>query len=385
MNQEMDYEKELNKFVFLEKKFVKVDQGMFSMYLMSFTAEELIQYTAVHYFKPVKNNKGYQRQLITNHYRKIAKYVEAEEEPILPPAILTATDPEFISDEKHLLKINRVIRVVDGQHRIQGLRYLKENDREAFYKVAQYEFPVILMVIEEGQRIHEVNTFVNINSKGKKVSTDLAILLRDRIREEEFNNKLNYLNEKDFEEAIATNISKNLNETKDCVWYDLIKMAGGDDDKGKPISINAFNQSIKDLVRTYIKASAAERTKDHILIIVSELSPLIASAWDSVARKWSECFHLNKRIKHNELFNIQKGIGVYPIHQLLYECMLLNESDIDESLKEFRGILKKSEVEYNEWKIGGILSSYNSRAGFKTIAAYIKNEIDLFDLQQFDE
>lgn len=380
----MDYEKEIEKNILLEKKYVKIKQGKFWMYLISFTAEELIEYTAVHFFKPVQDNKGYQRQLIANHYRKIAKYLESEADPILPPAILTATDPEFISEENGLLKIQKVIRVVDGQHRIQGLRYLKQINDNAFEKISDYEFPVILMVINNGQKIHEVNTFVNINSKGKKVSTDLAILLRDRIREEEFNERIEYLSEKEFEEVIATKITKKLNELSNTVWFNSIKMAAGEDDKGKPISINAFNQSLKDLIKQYIKASAAERTVEEINTIVDELSQLIASAWDSVLKKWKECFSLNNTVKHNELFNIQKGIGVYPIHQILAECMMQNDSSIDDALNEFRKILKSSHVEYTDWKIGGILSSYNSRAGFKTIASFIKNEIDLYDLMNQD-
>ncbi|KKK39211.1 hypothetical protein WQ57_05465 [Mesobacillus campisalis] len=379
MNNEMDYELELEKDVLLTKGFIKVKQGNFDMCLISLRAEELIKYSAVHYYKNIKGNEGYQRQLVTNHYRRIAKYIESEDAPILPPAILAATEPEFMSINSNEITIRKVIRIVDGQHRIQGLRYLKENNPGEYKKIENYEFPVILMIINKGQKIHEVNTFVNINSKGKKVSTDLAILLRDRIREEEFNEKIKYLSDKEFEEAIATKIAKKLTQSKESIWYDLIKMAGGEDDKGKPISINAFNQSLNELIKFYIQASAAERTKGFIDTIVSELTPLLSSAWDIAVLKWSECFFVNKPNKHNKLFNIQKGIGVYPIHQLLGECLLLSDSDTDRALLEFKKIIKKSKVEYTEWKIGGILSSYNSKAGFKIIASYIKNEIDLYN------
>ncbi|AZV62914.1 DGQHR domain-containing protein [Peribacillus frigoritolerans] len=374
----MDYEKEIERNIDLEKHYVKINQGKFWMYFISFTSEELIQNTAVHYFKPEEDNTGYQRQLITNHYRKIAKFMESESEPIMPPAILTATDPENVLEEQGVLKILKVIRVVDGQHRIQGLRYLKQINKDAYENIANYEFPVILMVINKDQKIHEINTFINMNSKGKKVSTDLAILLRDRIREEEFKDRVAYLDDNDFEEAIATRVVKKLNESRNTIWFDTIKMAAGEDDKGKPISINAFNQSLKELIKQYVNSSSAERTFDQINIIVEDLFYLIASAWEIVVKKWKHCFNIDKPNKQNELYNIQKGIGVYPIHQILAECMIVNDYSLDDALKDFQIVLKKSHVEYTEWKIGGILSSYNSKAGFKTIALYIKNEIDLY-------
>lgn len=379
MNEDMDYEKQLKKDIFFKKEFIKVKQGKFDMLLISLTAAELIEYSAVHYYKNVKGNEGYQRQLITNHYRKIAKYIETNDEPILPPAILAATEPEFVSINSSELTITKVIRIVDGQHRIQGLKYLKENNPTSYKKVENYEFPVILMIINKSQKIHEVNTFVNINSKGKRVSTDLAILLRDRIREEEFNEKMDYISDKEFQEAVATNISKKLNLEIESLWYDCIKMAEGVGDKGKPISINAFNQSLNEVIKSYMKTNSTERTREFIETITTELSFLISNAWFIIADKWKDCFFINKPKKHNKLYNIQKGIGVYPIHQVLSECLMLTNGDIKSALLEFEKIIDASKVDDAEWKIGGILSSYNSKAGFNAIATYIKNEIDLYE------
>lgn len=379
MNNDMGYEAKLNKDISFCKNYIKVKQGKFEMFLISLTAKELIEYSAVYYYKNTKGNEGYQRQLITNHYRKIAKYIETTEEPILPPAILAAVEPDFILVESSEITIKKVIRIVDGQHRIQGLKYLKENNPTSYKKIENYEFPVILMVINENQKIHEVNTFVNINSKGKRVSTDLAILLRDRIREEDYNKKINYLDDKSFQEAIATSISRKLNLDIESLWYNSIKMAGGEDDKGKPISINAFNQSLNELIKNYVELTSTERTKASVDLVTIKLTDLLSEIWYIVAYKWKECFDINQPKKHNKLYNIQKGIGVYPIHQILSECLLLTSGDTELTLLEFKKIIKTSKVEDAEWKIGGILSSYNSKAGFNKIANYIKNENDLYE------
>lgn len=379
----MDYELALQRKIFLEKQFIRVSQGNYEMFMLSFTADELIHYTAVHYFKNDMSNKGYQRQLITNHYRKISKYIEEEiifgNDPILPPAILAATDPDDVEIKINIIKLNRVIRIVDGQHRIRGLKYLKDNNPEVYAQIKNYEFPVILMIIKDKQKIHEVNTFVNINSKGKKVSTDLAILLRDRIREEEFNEHKNHLDDKEFQEAIATAIVKKLDQSIESIWYNLIKMAGGSDDKGKPISINAFNQSLKEIISLYLQTNCIDNTQVNVSGVADDISPYIINIWKLITQKWPECFNYYELVKHNPQFNIQKGIGVYPIHQLGYESLAYCSTDFSAALNHFKEVIHQSHVEYTDWKVGGILSSYNSRAGFKNIASFIKNEINLYD------
>jgi hypothetical protein len=77
----------------VQKKFVKVKQGDLIMYLVSLNVTELIDNTVVEYFDS-NTGDGYQRPLFPNHYRKIAKYFQEGNDPVLPPAIITAVNPK---------------------------------------------------------------------------------------------------------------------------------------------------------------------------------------------------------------------------------------------------------------------------------------------------
>ena len=81
------------------------------------------------------------------------------------------------------MEIDGLLRIVDGQHRIEGFRYLKENDTNKYEQYKNFEFPVTILAIDEGQVVEEMDAFINSrNNKAKKISTDLAIHLSNAIR-----------------------------------------------------------------------------------------------------------------------------------------------------------------------------------------------------------
>jgi DGQHR domain-containing protein len=340
------------------------------MYVISMKVEELIDHTTVAYYD--SNNPeddGYQRPLVPSHYRKIAKYFQMQSEPILPPAILTAADPGSIEEDGVLLSIGGKLRVVDGQHRIEGIRYLKKVDITSFGKIEEYQFPVIIMIIKPEQKVHEIETFININSKGKKVSTDLAIQLRDKIRDKQ---KINFEDNMQLIEATKTKVSNFLNKKIDSIWYESIRV-GDEFSKGRPISINAFNDSLDTLVSSYIEY---HNVKDIIKLdnIVEDLAELITNAWELIIIKWKNCFMNAGRRSYSKQFNIQKGIGVIPLHTILGEKVKEANGDMDTALNNFNEVLKISRVKSNDWVVGGKFSALNSRVGFQLLIKYLKNE-----------
>ncbi|MGG1639124.1 DGQHR domain-containing protein [Paenibacillus sp. NRS-1760] len=356
----------------MEKEYLKFIQGEITLYSISLSISDLINATTVDYYNS-KTGEGYQRPLVPAHYRKIAYYLQKSNNPVLPTAILTAVDPEQL-EERRTLQISGKLRVVDGQHRIEGIRYLMEIDKEAFDKISHYTFPALVMVIPAEKRIHEINAFININKAGKPVSTDLAVELRDKIRKQNFDaTKENLI------EAIATRVTQDLNKRKESVWFNLIRL-GDEDAKGKSISINAFHQSIQAIVYNYMykKEVNIEKAED-VDGLVEEITLLLINSWKAVAKKWKPCFNYEPLV-NIKMYNIQKGIGVFSLHMVLEKLILESDTERNKLLlsdvvvNKFETLLDKSQVLEEDWLIGGRFSTYNSKSGFSLISELISNQ-----------
>lgn len=351
----------------MEKKFVKVQQEQITLYMVKLNVEELTNKTTVEYYNSL-TDEGYQRPLVPSHYRKIAKYLQESTYPILPTAILTAVNPDQVEViDENFLNIKGDLRVVDGQHRIEGMRYLEKINFDAFQKLYDYSFPVLIMVVPPEKKIYEINAFININKTSKPVSTDLAIQLKDKIRGADINLILDNLNE-----SIATKVSQRLNNTKGSVWYELIKV-GDHNTKGRTISINAFHQSLFLLINNYLKYNNIKfGDPDQFKDVVEDLTYIVSRAWEVIYAKWTDCFKL-KKDNSDKGYNIQKGIGVYPLHQILGESVTEQNYTSDEIINVFQRTIRNSDVQVIDWKVGGNFSIYNSKSGFGKIAEYIKN------------
>ena len=132
-------------------KSIKLIQDNICMYMLKMTADELLESYEIQRYDSVTNT-GYQRAPIPAHYRRIASYFMTESKPILPTAIVAAISSESIIDEDGVIELKEKMRIVDGQHRIEGLNSLKKEFNEAgknrYEEIKKaFEFPIILMVI----------------------------------------------------------------------------------------------------------------------------------------------------------------------------------------------------------------------------------------------
>ena len=231
----------------------------------------------------------------------------------------------------------------------------------------------LLIVDREMNNIHEINTFIDINSKGKKVSTDLAIRLRDQMRKDEGY----YRTFDDLVESIATRVAIQLSEEEfTSVWYKAIKI--GPEIKGRIISINAFSKSITPIIKIFVdlnKYDFKEINEDEVAQLVEEISGIINGIWNIISDRWSECF-IKDIIKFNKKYNIQKGVGVYSLHTLFSQCLKENDKDVMDAIHKFRDIIYNSKVQDYDWIVGGRFSGLSSSGGFDQIINSVKSEIN---------
>lgn len=149
---------------------------------------------------------GYQRMLNESKIAKIHKALEAGEIVAFPNSIIinskvNLSDGVYTKDEcpkRVKFKVPRsinVCRVVDGQHRVLGLGRL---NRE---KQKEYSLPII--AFEKMSQEKEIRMFVDINSKQKKIDSNLILLLKSGFTWE--------LHKEEYFEAMVVNIAKRLN------------------------------------------------------------------------------------------------------------------------------------------------------------------------------
>ena len=107
-------------------KSLQLKQENVLMYMTKMKISELEKYSIVKHYNSEKGT-DYQRPPISAHYKKIAKYFMTESKPILPSAIIAAMGKNDYEYDGINLIIKNNIRIVDGQHRIEGMKYLKED------------------------------------------------------------------------------------------------------------------------------------------------------------------------------------------------------------------------------------------------------------------
>ncbi len=351
-----------------------------------------------------KDSNGYQRQPNDLHINRIKKFILDDiNEFKLPTSIILGVDSKEVKSilidgsENTTMNLeninNKPFRIVDGQHRILGMKRAIDSlkDENKIKILEDYPFNVVAVVTDENNRSVELDIFIDINSKGKKVSTDLAELARYnyRIKEKSIVNNLANISE-----HIAMKASQLLREDKGSVWNYAIKFDIHSQSNIGIIGVSAFRKSITGLIQKYLAKKNGygllELDDDNLIEACNEhaniIKNFISKCWnESVRTKWSGCFIEN--LKQNDFENIvkvyftkdyyiQKPLGVKSINKLI-ELAIAETENLDEAYDLFNKKIESSNVTSQTWKIGGIFSGLNSEGGFKKIREMISNEKEI--------
>nr|WP_298332457.1 DGQHR domain-containing protein [uncultured Christiangramia sp.] len=348
-----------------------------------------------------RDENGYQRKPNQLHINRIKKFIVDDITNFkLPTSIILGVDSSVVetvrNTENGLITIdfnkfrNNPFRIVDGQHRILGMQKALESigGGDASKKLNEYPFNIVAVVTDENNRSVELDIFIDINSKGKKVSTDLAELARYnyRIKEKSIENNIANISE-----HIAMKASKNLREDKSSIWSYAIKFDIHSDTNIGIIGVSAFRKSITGIIKNYLTKKNAYgllELDDEILIKKCDehatiIKDFLAKCWDeSVRKKWSSCFKENlKQNDYEELvkvyfsrdFYIQKPLGAKSINKMI-ELAVADTNNLEEAFREFDEKIISSNVTSKTWKVGDVFSGLNSESGFKKIREMISNE-----------
>lgn len=346
------------------------EQFELKMMLLSMSVDFLVEHSEVAVYTENKNENGYQRPLNPTHYKRISKYLTSEPNPILPTTILAATEnysiiKDYSDDNLKTISLESKFRLVDGQHRVEAFRYLKRTSKSDYDTLKDIKIPVTLLMIESEQKIYEVRTFVDINKKGKKVSTDLAIMLKDKIQKEQIknNNKFNEIN--DMIDFVATKVTLRLEEEEDSVWFHAITKSPLD--RNRIVSINTFNRTIKPIIKKEImeRNNGENLDENMAILIITSLKQEIDGYWTTIAKKWPQCF-MSEEKKFSKEYIIQKTLGVEMLHKFFNQ----NDNAVQ--------IIQKSNLKVEDWESGekGKFAGLSSGSGISKALEILNNSIE---------
>jgi DGQHR domain-containing protein len=342
---------------------------------------------------------GYQRIQDERHYQNIKRYIETENF-VFPNSIILAIDEDefekIVSNKEEdlvYLKLDErqenLFRVVDGQHRLLGIEQAVLNNKD----LNSLKLQVSIIITPPNKRSIEMEIFSNINSKAKRLKTDLIELAKYdfRILEEK-------IGAKDLNAHIAINTAFKLNENnseKDNVWQNAIKIGIHSENKIGIIGVTAFIQSISGIVTSYINLHQNEiiDMNEKQLIQFSrdaarEISDFLIRAWRVINERWQQAFldpyktldidNQYKSIVYDPNFYIQKTLGCKSINYLISD-LLKERYDLmfnDSVLNEFKDVIYNCKLSTFDWKLGKTLSGISSESGFRKVTRILKNEED---------
>ena len=309
----------------------------------------LVEKTKVCVFDPV-TFEGYQRQIDRNHCMKIVNYLLKDS--FLPSAII-CSDRQTGIDGK--------MWIVDGQHRVEAFRMLRDENAERFAEIAEVEIPVVIMNNVPIEK--EIETFITINKTSKKVDTSLAYVLRNKISQEGGDMAMPK------SEYISVEAARKLSlDGESKIWDGKILFEGNVKLAEEYISLNAFVRATRILVNMMWKKGVISfdwRTKEDVAETTRTVTDLIDFIWNRVQIRWPELFISNdddRRI-------IQGSIGYTAITRSMVKLMRdIDVRDRESFMKAACDIIMNFKVGYEKWVSKGIYSKYSSESGYKIVS-----------------
>lgn len=333
---------------------MELTQNGTKLYVCTLTAKELItnHNVKVDYFSAAGND-GYQRKPSSARAKDFARYIK-NAKGICPNSVLINIRGEIgnfkpISASFGTLNLpdDTIFWIVDGQHRIEGLRELIEQDSSFA------SFPCVVILMTANSEYEEAKQFMIINKTQKGVRADLAERFIARMAKREGTKELLNMPKatiRDIEwRPRATDIVDILNnETTDAVnddfyenpWYKKIQLPN--EPRGTTtISQSAFEDSLKILLDNPIFAGYGNKELCVILV-----------------RYWNAILELCPAAKiQPDKFVIQRATGAAVLHRILPRVIALATLGGEKISKEtIRRVLKNMPDGMNEifWSTDGV-------------------------------
>ena len=352
---------------------IQLNQNGHQVFMARVPTSVLIEHSQVDVWKPGMDDpreNGYQRNAMQSHYSKVARFLETQ--PLMPTSILLCVrdevqfepytrgrKPGFAQEGGFgtLELPTENIYLVDGQHRVAGLRYaVEEHEAE---NLLEYEIPVVIMAGVDKEE--EVKQFYTVNTTAKKIKTDLAERLISEMAERDSTVKDNLVGKGKGWLLRAIVVGDALNDRANSVWHDKIQLPNTKKLQGVSITQSSFANSLKPIFSIPWVGNMPD----------DKVAEIVDRYWTAIGRVMPEVFE-----NPNE-YSIQKSLGVNCWHIAAPAVLELAKGarltvEAIEDVLRYAANQDEETFDAEFWQAGGEIAAYSSRSGFQILANRIE-------------
>jgi DGQHR domain-containing protein len=340
---------------------LKVRQNGHDLFMVDLTADDLLKYTKVDKWKAgqAPADQGYQREELQAHYNKVGRYLTADKNAILPTTILLSArkgvtfeplDEHSTMGHLHIPEDTLPLWIVDGQHRVAGLRHAIEDLGDEGAR--KFTLPAVIMA--NMPKFDEVQQFYIVNSTSKRIKTDLAERLLTEMAEQDDKMKATVIGKGKAYLLRAVKIVEVLNNQAGGPWEGRIQNVNKRKVGDVMIAESSFNESLKPILAIpwVLRMSDAEVAK-------------------IVGRYWEAIFsYMPNALATPRNYSVQKTIGTYTWHLVAPAVFEVCRTDMDFTADKMADILKPCQEYLDEafWEVGNTdgAAQYSSRAASRS-------------------
>jgi DGQHR domain-containing protein len=318
-----------------------LNQGKGVFYVGVMKVKDLVNVGRVDTFS-ASHEEGYQRSLsmararafgryvLTNHLSPLSILLNVREQNVKPSSEGTLTFPDGIQ-----------MWVVDGQHRLAGLRFALEQDPN----IGEIEFPVVIM--NEPNDYQEAWQFITINKTQKGVRTDLAERFLNQALKIEGRKALLDLRETGVMRGIlrdvewigkALDVADIINKEKSHPWYMKIRLPN-EPKNGTIVSQKAFTDSLEPILKdSFFQGKEA-----------NAIAPALINYWDAI---WELC---EEAFANPNKYVIQKTTGVFVLHKVFPRVSELCRDEYGNRVlttEKIKSVLERSQMMSSDYWAG---------------------------------
>nr|AGS53379.1 hypothetical protein [uncultured bacterium contig00018] len=349
----------------IEVPAARVKQGNLTLYTTSIKVSDLLSenFYNIERLDPNNQKAGYQRLLNETRAKRLAKYLISgldAGDSFIPTSIFMATDKELkFNPVNNTLEIDieksGPFSIVDGQHRVEGLRIAAVEDK----RIKDFEVPVNIAVSLNS--LAQMAHFLIVNTTQKSidqgVSQQIFARLTDTLMTEDLPTIPDWIMRavEKGDDGKALSFVHYMNVTNNSPWFEKIKMANDEDASG-----------------TINQASAVKTIKKFILVANNPLLAEDARIQNAVFTNYWQA--ITDLINPNEQTTLYKYVGFEQFSQFFVPFIshILSKHGKKLTVDLMRNILRDvfDNIEGDGigigtsefWDIGGQAGKYNSGA-----------------------
>lgn len=332
----------------------------------------------------MKGKTGYQREVSTARVNKLVAELKAGRVDLPTAILLNIRNFDRMvnlteSGGRKYLKLGpeEQLYVVDGQHRVEALKKLVEEENgEGKWS----EFEIAFVCLLGAEEREEMRQFYVVNSTAKSVRTDLALDLLKHIAESDPNIMEGLIERSEDWKVRGETLVEELSR-QSAVWRGRIRFPG-EGSSDTTIGNSAMVSSLKQLLATPFFGGVTTENQVKIL----------DAYWEGIRKVLPEAFD------NPSDFVLQKSIGVQAMHTLILNVMELVRSKgssviepesyanaLGEALEELQGDTSDGAVAtgVDFWRTGGegAAGTFSSNAGRRVLTAKIRAKLPHPDVE----